>query len=97
MFAKHRAVVFVHGCFWHRHEGCRYATSPKTNQDFWRRKFQENVSRDRRHTEMLHALGWRVAVVWECALKHSTDEAVKALDDWLHGDEDVLVIGQIID
>lgn len=97
VFPKRRAVVFVHGCFWHRHEGCRYTTTPRTNEDFWRQKFQGNVARDRRHAEMLHALGWRVAVVWECALKHSVEETTQAVEEWLHGDEDVLVIGQSID
>ena len=97
VFPKHSAVVFVHGCFWHRHEGCRYTTTPRTNEDFWRQKFQGNVARDRRHAEMLHALGWRVAVVWECALKHSVEETAQAVEEWLHGDEDVLVIGQSID
>jgi len=97
VFPKRRAVVFVHGCFWHRHEGCRYTTTPRTNEDFWRQKFQGNVARDRRHAEMLHALGWRVAVVWECALKHSVEETAQAVEEWLHGDEDVLVIGQSID
>src|SRR3546814_1568347 len=78
VFPKRKAVVFVHGCFWHRHEGCRYTTTPRTNEDFWRQKFQGNVARDRRHAEMLHALGWRVAVVWECALKHSVEEIGRA-------------------
>jgi len=95
VFPKHRAVVFVHGCFWHRHEGCRYTASPKANADFWRRKFDENVARDSRHTEMLHGLGWRVAVVWECALKHSVEETADSVEKWLHGKEDVLVIGQV--
>src|SRR3546814_15768084 len=49
VFPKRKAVVFVHGCFWHRHEGCRYTTTPRTNEDFWRQKFQGNVARDRRH------------------------------------------------
>ena len=97
VFPKRRAVVFVHGCFWHRHEGCRYTTTPRTNEDFWRQKFQGNVARDRRHAEMLHALGWRVAVVWECALKHSAVDTAEAVEVWLHGDEEAVVIAQIID
>lgn len=97
VFPKHRAVVFVHGCFWHRHEGCRYTTNPRTNEVFWQQKFQENVDRDRRHVEALRGLGWRVATVWECALKHSVGETAGSVGEWLHGDEGVLVIGQIID
>jgi DNA mismatch endonuclease (patch repair protein) len=97
VFPKHRAVIFVHGCFWHRHNGCRYTTSPKSNEDFWRQKFEANIARDRRHAQMLQARGWRLAVVWECALKHSIEQTVQAVEEWLHGGEDVLVIGQSID
>jgi DNA mismatch endonuclease (patch repair protein) len=93
VFPKHRAVVFVHGCFWHRHEGCRYTTVPKANEEFWRRKFQGNVDRDRRHTEMLQAHGWRVAVVWECALKHAVEDTARIVDEWLHGTAPILVVG----
>jgi len=95
VFPKYRAVVFVHGCFWHRHEGCRYTTTPRTNEEFWRQKFQGNVDRDRRHVEMLHSLGWRVAVIWECALKHSVEDTAQTAEKWLHGNEDILVIGQV--
>lgn len=97
VFQKHKAVVFVHGCFWHRHEGCRYTTNPRTNEDFWLQKFQGNVARDTRQAEMIHALGWRMAVVWECALKHSLEETAQVVEEWLHDGEDVLVIGQSID
>src|SRR5205085_6273771 len=64
-----RAVVFVHGCFWHRHDGCPRATSPATRVEFWSAKFAKNVARDRRVTRRLRALGWRVLVVWECRAK----------------------------
>ena len=63
---KYRAVVFVHGCFWHRHEGCRYAATPATNPDFWQSKFSENVARDERDSKLLVEAGWRVFVMWEC-------------------------------
>ena len=68
---KHRTVVFVHGCFWHRHKGCRYTTTPKTRQEFWQTKFAANVERDRRNRTDLQQLGWRVIVVWECELRNS--------------------------
>lgn len=97
VFPKYKAVVFVHGCFWHRHEGCRYTTIPKTNEDFWNQKFQRNVDRDKCDAEALRALGWRVAVVWECALKHSVADTAQIVDEWLHGNEYLLVIGQIAD
>ena len=66
---KYRAVVFVHGCFWHRHEGCRYATVPKTRPEFWEEKFERTVRRDMQQTAALKELGWRVFCIWECELK----------------------------
>ena len=66
VFPRYRAIVFVHGCFWHRHPGCRYAYSPKTRVGFWSDKFRENVERDRRTLNALHKLGWRILVIWEC-------------------------------
>lgn len=61
-------VIFVHGCFWHRHPGCRFATTPSTNRAFWRRKFESNIERDRRNASRLRRAGWRVLTVWECSL-----------------------------
>lgn len=66
---KHKVAVFVHGCFWHRHEGCRYATTPKIRTDFWEAKFSYNKDRDKAALENLHAMGWRPIVVWTCELK----------------------------
>lgn len=63
---KYRAVILVHGCFWHRHQNCRLAYMPKSNEAFWRKKFTQNVHRDHRNIEKLISLGWRVFVVWEC-------------------------------
>jgi DNA mismatch endonuclease (patch repair protein) len=65
---RHSVVVFVHGCFWHRHRGCRIATTPKSNTAFWREKFDRNVARDKRVRRQLRAAGWRVFVAWECQL-----------------------------
>jgi len=73
---KYRAVIFVHGCFWHRHSGCRYATNPATNTEFWERKFRENVERDERNIGKLRGQGWRIAVIWECALKGDNPEVI---------------------
>ena len=66
VFPRYRAVIQVHGCFWHRHPGCKYATSPKTRVGFWENKFRGNVVRDRRNEAALLELGWRVLVIWEC-------------------------------
>jgi len=75
VFPRHKAVVFVHGCFWHRHEGCKIATTPKSNTSFWVEKFEKNVARDNRSAAALTDLGWRVFVVWECDLAPSKVEA----------------------
>jgi DNA mismatch endonuclease (patch repair protein) len=66
---KHRTVVFVHGCFWHRHPGCRRASTPAENQEYWLPKFRRTVSRDRRILAELRGRGWNVVTVWECELK----------------------------
>lgn len=79
VFPRHRAVIFVHGCFWHRHPGCRFATTPATNQGFWAAKFAANVQRDRYTIDALREMGWRIGVVWECQLRgeHAADTATK--------------------
>lgn len=71
---KYKTVIFVHGCFWHRHEGCKYSTMPASNIDFWSKKFRSNVERDRREQQQLKELGWRTIVIWECQLKKATRE-----------------------
>lgn len=65
---KWGAVVLVHGCFWHRHQGCKYCYNPKSRREFWQRKFRENVDRDRRNVAALHELGWRVHIIWACEI-----------------------------
>lgn len=67
---KHQAAVMVHGCFWHRHEGCRRASSPKSNTGYWGAKLDRNVARDQRNAAELERLGWRVVVIWECETKN---------------------------
>ena len=63
---RFKAVVLVHGCFWHRHPGCRFAAVPASRQEFWSRKFDGNVRRDAQKSEALEAMGWRPLVIWEC-------------------------------
>ena len=74
MLPKYKTVVFVNGCFWHRHEGCRYASTPATNREFWNQKFERNVERDAREQKALQEMGWKVIVVWECELKKAARE-----------------------
>ena len=76
---KYNAVIFVHGCFWHRHPSCKEATSPKTRTEFWERKFQANIKNDSIHTEALHQMGWRVIVLWECQIENRFEDTMYAL------------------
>ena len=69
LLPKYRTVIFVHGCFWHRHTGCMDATTPKTGTEWWEAKFTGSVERDQRNQRSLRKEGWRVIVVWECELK----------------------------
>jgi len=88
VFPKHHAVCFVHGCFWHRHPGCRYTTFPATRPDFWNAKFAATVARDERNRNQLIHAGWRVAVVWECSLRgNALPVTASRLADWLQGDD----------
>ena len=66
---KFKTVIFVHGCFWHRHENCKYASTPKTRQEFWNKKFNENINRDKINQENLSSKGWKIIIVWECEIK----------------------------
>jgi DNA mismatch endonuclease, patch repair protein len=76
---KYRTAIFVHGCFWHRHGGCRNATTPSTMVEFWQEKFERNVERDRRNKAALETAGWTVITVWECDLKADADRIVRQL------------------
>ena len=66
---KYKTVIFVHGCFWHRHENCKYASTPKTRKEFWNKKFTENIKRDKLNQENLSSKGWKIIIVWECEIK----------------------------
>ncbi len=80
VLAKHRTVVFVHGCFWHRH-GCALASEPATRRAFWREKFARNMARDKRTAAALRRAGWRVLTVWECSLRTAArrEQAIQRL------------------
>lgn len=67
---KYKTVIFVHGCFWHRHGNCQYTTIPVTRPEFWAKKFADNIQRDKAAMEALIKLGWRVLVIWQCELKN---------------------------
>ena len=71
---KYKTVIFINGCFWHRHEGCKYATTPKTNREYWEKKFERNDTNDRLHQQQLEDMGWQVIVLWECELLNNKIE-----------------------
>ena len=80
---KYKTAVFVNGCFWHVHEGCKYFVPPKTNTEFWYAKFKYNQERDERNYQKLRDLGWRILIVWECEIRHGNKEKVlkKLIED----------------
>lgn len=82
-----KVVIFVHGCFWHAHAGCRYAKVPMTRTEFWTAKLQANVARDQRAIDQLIALGWRVLLIWECSTKRSAslDHLKPQILSWITG------------
>jgi len=88
VFRKHSAVIFIHGCFWHRHN-CQLFQWPKTRVDFWSKKLNQNADRDQRNTELL-SKEWRVGVIWECALRGrgrlDIQDVVSRISDWLSSD-----------
>ena len=75
IFPRHHKVLFVHGCFWHRHANCRLAYEPKSNGEFWTRKFAANVARDARAAAELKDRGWRVLTIWECEIRQTAELA----------------------
>lgn len=80
---KYHTVIFVNGCFWHHHEGCRYGYTPKTRTDFWISKFKRNQINDKLNRDTLEQMGWRVIVVWECELKKDFEGVMKKIADSL--------------
>ena len=77
---KYKTVIFVHGCFWHRHENCKYASNPKTRQEFWNKKFKENIKRDSEFQDKIKNLDWRSVVIWECETKNIGNLREKIID-----------------
>lgn len=71
---KYKTVIFVNGCFWHKHEGCKYFVWPKNNAEFWKDKIEKNADRDQRNYVLLQQAGWRVIIIWDCQLKPNNRE-----------------------
>jgi DNA mismatch endonuclease (patch repair protein) len=90
---KYTAAILVHGCFWHRHRDCWWCTDPSTRQEFWKSKFDQNIRRDTKNVAALRRLGWRVAIVWECALRvQDTHEVAQRISKWLETGGPMLVL-----
>ena len=77
---KYKTIIFVHGCFWHRHENCKYASNPKTRKEFWESKFKANVKRDKEIQEKIKNIGWLSVVIWECETKKVDNLREKLID-----------------
>lgn len=73
VLSKYKKVVFVHGCFWHRHDNCVNASRPKTNSEYWEKKIETNIKRDKEHEEELINSGWEVIIIWECEIEDSCE------------------------
>jgi len=93
VFPKYKAVIFVHGCFWHRHLDCWWSATPSSNAAFWADKFVQNVARDNRNVVDLKKMGWRVAIIWECTVRvQAPSEAVAAIEHWLISNRRCLIL-----
>jgi DNA mismatch endonuclease (patch repair protein) len=77
VITKYKIVIFVHGCFWHRHENCIEASRPKTNSEYWETKINKNIERDKKYQEEIKRLGWKVIIIWECNVKKDIEENIK--------------------
>ena len=80
---RYKTVIFVHGCYWHRHQGCKNCSTPSTNGDFWLKKFQTNVDNYRKHKEQLESDGWNVLVLWECEIEQNFEELMQEVVSFL--------------
>lgn len=89
---KYKTIVFVHGCFWHLHEGCKYAVMPKSNVDFWQKKLYRNRERDENNKNILEEMGWKVLIVWECQLKKDNmQQTLNTLYDQITSKKDMKI------
>ncbi len=76
---KYKTVIFIHGCYWHRHAGCKNCTTPSTNREFWLDKFEKNIKNDSKHQQDLETAGWKVLILWECEIENDFDHLMSNL------------------
>ena len=93
VLTRHEVVVLVHGCYWHGHVGCRYATTPSTRREFWQAKISGNRERDARVVSELKELEWRIAIVWECTLRRNSEVALRRLERFVKSTRRQIEIG----
>lgn len=84
VLSKYKTVIFINGCFWHRHPGCKYATTPSSHQEFWQKKFTANVKNDQKNHKLLTESRWNVIVLWECEIEHDFVNLMTNLIKELH-------------
>ncbi len=80
---QYRTVLFIHGCYWHRHQGCKYCYTPKSNVDFWNKKFEENIRNDEKKSKLLQEAGWNVITLWECDIEKRFESTMEILEQQL--------------
>ena len=80
---KYKIVIFVHGCFWHRHKNCIEASRPKTNSEYWETKINKNIERDKKHQKEIKKTGYKIIIIWECMVKKDIEENIKLLEKLL--------------
>jgi len=100
VFPKYKAVIFVNGCFWHKHD-CGLFKQPSSNEEFWRNKIENNCLRDKRNIEELKKLGWRVCIIWECTIRNNrwkteSNYIINVISDWLRSDTGFLDVSENI-
>ena len=97
VFPMYKALIFIHGCFWHQHSECWWNKAPSSNTEFWKNKLGQNAERDARNVQELLRRGWRIAIVWECSFRLSDLESVVAdVQDWLRGDTPTLILPKVV-
>lgn len=83
VFRTRKKVIFVHGCFWHRHKNCKLSTKPKSNSSFWESKFEKNIQRDKQVCDQLIKLGWQCLIIWECMINKNSKKMTKYISNYL--------------
>ena len=79
VLSKYKTIIFIHGCYWHRHASCKNCTTPNTNREFWLKKFEKNIQNDSKHQQELEAAGWKVLILWECEIENDFERLMDNL------------------